>query len=190
MKTYTPIYKASERQLANVKSAWVGLPAVMEAVVKEFKIPTTRALEFGVEYGYSTSALANILDYVVGVDTFTGDSHSGGKADHFAETYKNLQKWNNIQLMQMDYQTFCAGHKEEYDLIHIDIVHTYEDTYACGAWAVQHAKCVIFHDTESFPDVKKAVQDLATNYKLDFWKYTGSAGLGILTKSARNETRS
>jgi hypothetical protein len=189
MKTYTPVYKAPERQFADVKSAWVGLPAVMEAVVKEFQIPTNRALEFGVEWGYSTSALANIFDRVVGVDTFTGDPHSGNKADHFVETYDNLQEWDNIQLVQMDYQTFCADHKEMYDLIHIDIIHTYEATYACGAWAVQNAKCVIFHDTESFPDVKRAVQDLATNFGLDFWNFSDLSvnlgGLGILTKFSR-----
>jgi hypothetical protein len=185
MKTYIPIYEAPERRLADVKSAWVGLPQVMEAVVKEFQIPTDRALEFGVEWGYSTSALANIFDHVVGVDTFLGDQHTGGKANHFKETQKNLHLWPNISLIESDYQTFCAEHKESYDLIHIDIVHTYEDTYACGAWAVQHAKCVIFHDTESFPDVKRAVQDLATNYGLDFWNYVPCAGLGILTKFPR-----
>jgi hypothetical protein len=67
-------------------------------------------------------------------------------------------------------------------MIHVDIVHTFEDTYKVGKWAVQHAPVVIFHDTESFLDVKMAVAAVAEEADRAFYNYTPCHGLGILVK--------
>ena len=45
--------------------------------------------------------------------------------------------------------------------------------------SAKHAQCVLFHDTESFPAVKRAVIDLARESGKTFY-FKESFGLGIL----------
>ena len=68
----------------------------------------------------------------------------------------------------------------QYDFAHVDIVHNYEETFECGLWAVKHSKCCIFHDTESFPEVKKAVYDIAKAANKTAYNYPHHYGLGII----------
>lgn len=152
-------------------------------IILRFDIKRDIAIEFGVEFGYSTSALANYFDYVIGVDTFTGDKNSGFKEDHFIDRKNDLcVEFSNIKLIQSDYKDFIAPLTEDrYDLIHIDIVHSYTDTFNCGAWAVNHSDCVLFHDT-IIPEVRLACYDLASEYGFNFFNYGYSNGLAILIK--------
>ena len=149
-------------------------------IIERFDVDSTNALEFGVEYGYSTSALSNYFTNVIGVDTFTGDIHSNIKDDHLEQTKGYLEPYKNIELVKSDYKDFIKDNSDNYGLTHIDIIHDFENTYDCGAWAVQHSKVTIFHDTESFPEVKRACQELSHNYDLEFYNYKESYGLGIL----------
>ena len=154
--------------VVKVVSAWCDIPTILKDIIVTFNINPQTALEFGVEYGYSTSALANYFTKVIGVDTFMGDIHSNTKRNHYKVTKRTLKnRYKNI-----------------YDLIHIDIVHTYNETYECGEWAVNHSKVVIFHDTISFDEVKKACYDLSTKYGLEFYNYPDSHGLGILINNS------
>lgn len=172
--------------LQNVKpTAWGDIPTILGSIIKEFNVETNNALEFGVEYGYSTSALANYFKHVTGVDTFIGDVNSNKRKFFFNETKDLLIHWSNIRLIPMDYQTY-TGIKEndfKYDLIHIDIIHTYEDTFSCGDWALQHSDVVIFHDTISFQEVYNACRDLSEKHNCAFYNYEESHGLGILVKN-------
>jgi predicted O-methyltransferase YrrM len=178
---YTPIERDNPKVL-NVITAWGDIPTILKDLIKKFNINTEKALEFGVHHGYSTSALANYFKEVVGVDTFVGDIHAGIEDNFFERTKNNLKDYTNVKLIESSYQDYILNKTEKYNLIHIDIVHTYEDTYACGEWAVNNADVVIFHDTESFPEVKQVCIDLATKYNLSFYNYYPSHGLGILTK--------
>ena len=117
---------------------------------------------------------------VIGVDTFEGDIHSTLKENHLDKTKDLLKEFENIKLIKSDYKDFIINNDETYDLIHIDIIHDYENTYSCGEWAVNHSPIVIFHDTISFPDVMNACKDLSIKYKLEFYNYPNSNGLGIL----------
>lgn len=183
MKIYEPKEIVYLENLERTKpSAWGDIPHILSSIIKDFGIPTKNALEFGVEFGYSTSALANIFEEVLGVDTFEGDIHTRHRGDHFIETKESLSKWPNIFLVKSDYRDFIKECKDRFNLIHVDIVHTYQDTYDCGEWSIQHSDITIFHDTESYPEVKKACTDLADKYSLDFYNYTKSYGLGILVK--------
>ena len=161
-------------------SAWGNIPTILKDIIERFDIDTTNALEFGVEYGYSTSALSNYFTNVLGVDTFTGDIHSDLKDEHLEETKGYLEPYKNITLVKSDYKEFIKNNFGKYGLIHIDIIHDFEHTYECGAWSVQHSKVTIFHDTESFSEVKSACRELANNYDLEFYNYKESHGLGIL----------
>ena len=172
-------------------SAWKGLEGILPAIIKRFNVSQNAALEFGVEYGYSTAALAQLFNSVTGVDTFLGDEHSDltlgdgskrARSDFFEYTKKNVEQWSNIYLIQKDYANFIkivdgrvGGVR--YD---VDIVHTFEDTFACGRWAVDHAPVVIFHDTISFIDVRMAVAKIADQTGKTFYNYPHHYGLGII----------
>jgi hypothetical protein len=171
MKIYLPTKLKYPKKL-EVPSAWRGLDSIIWAIINDFGIKTDKALEFGVEYGFSTYALAQYFTKVIGVDTFEGDQHTkNGKID-----MRSVQDMMppNVLLIKSDYKDYKDD--EKYDIIHIDIVHTYADTFKCGEWALKHSNLVIFHDTESFPEVKRAVHDLDPN----FYNYPFNNGLGII----------
>jgi hypothetical protein len=155
-------------------SAWKGLDLILDDLIKRYDIKTNKALEFGVEFGYSTVALSGYFDRVIGVDTFEGDEHAG-ETDSWEIASWNCSKYDNIKLIKSDYKDFKT--EEQFDLIHVDIIHTYQDTYDCGKWAMEHAPVVIFHDTESFPAVRQAVEDLSGG---NWDNYPYHHGLGII----------
>jgi hypothetical protein len=182
---YEPKVYTDLPRLHKIVSAWEGLDRILTDIVQGFEVNPEWALEFGVSGGYSTVALANLFEFVVGVDTFTGDPFSGIVNDHFQSTSQMLSPWPNIRLSQHRYQDWILFDDEHYDLIHVDINHTYEDTFTCGRWAVDHADVVLFHDTQTFPEVKRAVYDIANEAHRSFYNYEKCHGLGILSLRER-----
>lgn len=184
MNLYTPKKFEKPSNLIDVPSAWRGLESIIADIIQTFGIRTDKALEFGVEFGYSTVALSNYFTKVMGVDTFQGDEHTEDKnIEGLYEAVRDVMP-PNVQLFPISYQDYFKRHylNGPYDLIHVDIVHTYEDTFACGDWAMNNSRLVLFHDTESFPAVKKAVEDLAEKHGAEFYNYPFHHGLGILWK--------
>ena len=181
---YIPLERNHSLRLATqMGSAWGDIPTIIGDIIKRFDISTESAIEFGVEWGYSTSALSNYFNKVVGVDIFTGDIHAGFKGDIYDMTSEFLKDFENIELHKASYQQYISEERSErYNLAHVDIVHTYEDTYKCGEWCIKHCDIVVFHDTTSFYDVYRACYDLASHYDLEFYNYKLSNGLGILVK--------
>jgi hypothetical protein len=163
-----------------VASAWEGIPNILADIIERFKIDTTRCLEFGVEFGFSTVALSAYFDSVTGVDTFHGDLHTVNKDDIFEQTIQRLSPYPNIKLIRSDYRDFIKQDHGTFGLIHVDIVHTFADTFACGLWSANHSKCTIFHDTESFPEVRQAVLEVARATGKKFHNFRESCGLGIV----------
>ena len=130
---YLPRKITVPQKLIQSKSqAWVGLEKIILDIIEFSGIERNYALEFGVEFGYSTAVLANYFEKVIGVDIFTGDPHAGHYGDIYAETKNNLKDFGNIDLIRSDYKDYIALNNGIYDMIHVDIIHTYEDTYACG----------------------------------------------------------
>jgi hypothetical protein len=179
---YIPQYIENPILATQELSAWGDIPTILYDIIKRFDVKGDKAIEFGVEWGYSTSALSNYFNEVVGVDIFTGDEHAGFKGDIFEKTKMYLSEFKNIKLVKSSYEDYILENNDYYNFSHVDIVHTYEDTYKCGEWCINHSDVVIFHDTESFEDVKRACVDLAIKYNLNFFNYKGSYGLGILVK--------
>lgn len=165
-------------------SGWVGLEKIMPSLVRMFCKGRRYALEFGVEYGYSTTVLSQLFDHVTGVDWFKGDPHSGEREDYYERTAQNFVNRPNVKLIRSSYQDFIADPLNQPlrpDLIHVDVVHTYEATYECGRWAVNHSPVVIFHDTQHiWPEVKQAIERIANETGRDFYNYPHCFGLGIL----------
>jgi hypothetical protein len=124
--------------------------------------------------------LSNYFKEVIGIDTFEGDMHTDHKGDHYKHTTTLLAPYTNINLIRSSYQDWIKRDQQYYDLAHIDIVHTYEHTYNCGLWAAQRSKCALFHDTESFIGVRKAVIDIAKATGKNIYNYPYHHGLGII----------
>lgn len=183
-KIFLPVYhpknKVMPARMLEVASAWKGLELIVEDILDQFSIPRNRCIEFGVEFGYSSVVFSNYFKEVTGVDTFEGDQHTLHKGDHFEDTKARLAGYPNIQLFRSDYRDWIVKDDSPYDFAHVDIVHNYKETYECGLWCVQHSRCTIFHDTESFPEVRKAVADLAKNTGKKVYNYPHSYGLGII----------
>jgi hypothetical protein len=177
---YVPRSRQLPPRVLPVNSAWKGIESILSDLIARFDIGTGRCLEFGVEHGYSTAALSCFFDSVTGVDTFLGDKHTRDNKDHYDETSARLSSFNNIHLIRSTYQDWTAKNDGFYDLTHVDIIHTYADTFNCGLWSARHSQCVLFHDTESFPAVKRAVADIARETNKTFYNFTESYGLGIL----------
>jgi Methyltransferase domain len=177
---YVPQHRNLPARVLEPATAWKGIESVLGDLMQRFRVGTNRCLEFGVEYGYSTAALSCFFDSVIGVDTFTGDKHTGNKSDIFLYTQQRLAAFENIELVRSDYREWIAKDNSLYDLIHVDIVHTYADTFRCGLWSALHASCVLFHDTLSFPAVRRAVVDIARGTGKVFYNFQESYGLGIL----------
>jgi len=174
--------KLTNRSDCNEGSAWGQIAYAIKDLISDFNVKTERAVEFGCEFGYSTSVLANYFDDVVAYDLFTGDKHAGFR-DNFKEiTSEALRDFKNITLIQMN----CLDAEiawGQYDFAHIDIVHDYEPTYKAGDMLLKRdVPVVVFHDTLSFPDVHKAVCDLGQKHDCDVFNYPYSHGLGILVK--------
>jgi hypothetical protein len=177
---YRPAGRRMPARVLAVESSWRGIESILAPLLGDFRLGRGHCLEFGVESGYSTVALSNFFSEVTGVDTFLGDKHAGTHCDMYPETSARLAPYANIRLVQSDFRKWIARDERTYDLIHIDIVHTYGATYDCGLWSARHAPCVIFHDTESFPAVRQAVGDIARKLGRRFYNFPECAGLGIL----------
>jgi hypothetical protein len=177
---YVPAYRKAPARKLDVVSAWSGIEEILAEMIERFGLKTERCLEFGVEHGFSTVALSSYFESVTGVDTFMGDIHTKIDDDIYDAALALVAPYGNIHLVRSDYRDFILRDSGFYDLIHVDIVHTYEDTLACGLWSAQHSKCTIFHDTQSYPDVKRAVIKIAGDTGKKFYNYKESFGLGIV----------
>lgn len=188
MLEYTPSFlqvlpRPMDQRTCPFPSSWAGLERLLPALLKDFDVHPGKALEFGVQHGFSTAALANYFESVEGVDTFQGDQHAGfgDPVATMRDTALRLAGFPNVTLLRSDYQSFGAAHDSaSYDLVHIDIVHTFYDTYQCGRWSLRRSSCVIFHDTISFPEVQRAVAQLAEESGRNFYNFSKHYGLGIL----------
>lgn len=180
IQVYKPAKLNKPENMLDVISAWKGLELIIEDILDGFNIKRDRCIEFGVEFGYSTVAFSNYFKQVIGVDTFEGDIHTDNKENHFEETKARLLAFKNIELFKSDYQSWIPNDHSRYNFAHVDIVHNYKETYECGLWAAQHSDCTIFHDTESFPEVRQAVIDIAKATGQSVYNYPLHYGLGIL----------
>jgi hypothetical protein len=180
MRLYEP---ASYERPANVLSrysAWRGHEYIIADILRRFEVRTDRCLEFGVEFGFSATVFANYFDKVIGIDTFIGDPQAGRYEDHYESTAASLAAYPQIQLIRSDYRDWIRTDDARYDLIHVDIIHTFAATYECGLWSAQHSDCTLFHDTESYPAVKRAVSAIAKATKKEFYNFPLYHGLGIV----------
>lgn len=177
---YVPRYRRAPSKTLQTVSAWKGIEDILAELIERFQLGTDRCLEFGVEHGFSTVALSSYFESVTGVDTFMGDEHTKILDDIYAQTVERLAAFSNIELIRSDFRDYIQTDESHYDLIHVDIVHTFEATFDCGLWSANHSRCTLFHDTESFPAVRQAIIEIARMTGKTFYNFAESNGLGIL----------
>ncbi len=192
MIIYKPLKKTEPERKLNVPSSWEGLERIIEDILDRFRIQRESAIEFGVWYGYSLVALSNYFKTIYGVDHFKGDIHAGiSDKDMVDKVIKSMEPYKNIIIQNIGFEQFIEvsilneylkHSKYHFNLAHIDIIHEYAPTYICGAWCCEHSDIVLFHDTESFSEVKRACENLAVKYDRVFYNYEPFNGLGILAK--------
>lgn len=180
IQTYRPKKFTKPEKMIPVVTAWAGLEEIIEDILDQHAIGRDRCIEFGVEFGYSSVVFSNYFKEVVGVDIFIGDEHTDFQGDHYEETKNRLAAFENISLHKFDYKDWIKKDTSQYDFSHVDIVHNYAETYECGLWAAQHSTCTVFHDTESFPEVRRAVIDIAKATGKEVYNYPHCNGLGII----------
>ncbi len=180
IENYIPTKKRQPEKTLDVVTAWAGLEQIIEDILERFNIGRESCIEFGVEFGYSSVVFSNYFIKVTGVDIFMGDEHTDFKGDHYDKTKTSLAEYKNIELFKSDYRDWIKEDKAQYDFSHVDIVHNYKETYECGLWAARHSTCTIFHDTESFPEVRRAVIDIAKATGKKVYNYPYHNGLGII----------
>lgn len=168
--------------ILDVPTAWAGCENYIIPLIKRFNIKTNKVLEFGVDSGYSLYILSQIFEKAKGVDSFTGDIHIGHEqGDEFYNNVKQRLNYKNIELVRSDFREFIKKDEEIYDLIHIDIVHTYRETFECAQWSLEHSKVVILHDTRSYQEVYSVCCDLSDNVNVFFnTSLDNYYGLGVL----------
>ena len=54
---YIPLERDTPRLFTEKGSAWGDIPTIIKHIINRFNIKTEKALEFGTEWGYSTTAL-------------------------------------------------------------------------------------------------------------------------------------
>jgi len=180
IENYVPKKRKAPEKILDVVTAWEGLEEIIEDILERFNIGRDSCIEFGVEFGYSSVVFSNFFKKVTGVDIFIGDEHTDFKGDHYDKTKTSLAEYKNIELIRSDYRDWIKKDKKQYDFAHVDIVHNYDETFECGLWASQHSSCSIFHDTESFPEVRRAVIDIAKATGKKVYNYPYHNGLGIV----------
>jgi len=169
--------------LRDISSAWKGLERYIPDIITKLKIETNTALEFGVDHGYSSEALSNLFDKVIGVDSFIGDAHIiHEQGEEFYNTVKNSFTGTNVEIIKSSFENFIESNTNHYNLIHIDIVHEYQPTYECADWSIQHSDVVVLHDTISFPEIHRVCEDISRKHNANYVNIPNHHGLGVLYK--------
>lgn len=169
----------------DVPTAWNGLERYIKPVMEHYNVKNDLALEFGVDSGYSLHIFSQIFKKVIGVDSFQGDIHIGHEQgdEFYNRTLKRFEN-TNAEIIRKNYKDFIKDNNNTYDLIHIDIVHLYDETYECAEWSIQHSNIVLMHDISAFFDVHRVCEDLARKHNLTYNNTINKYhGLGILYRS-------
>ena len=183
MIIYEPESLAVEVRVPDVHSTWKGLERIVPDIMRRFNVDQRVAIDCGVWYGYSTAALSNFFDRVIGVDTFQGDDNAGRPSDLWESARRTMIAYRNVVLVEQDCVDYLLeARNARVGLVHIDAAHDFETTYQAGRAACAVAPVVLFHDTCAFESVMLAVERLAHETGREFYNYPQHHGLGILVR--------
>ena len=166
-------------------SAWRELQAPYSDVVRHIDVGVV--VEVGVHYGYSLFTFA--ADYpnasVFGIDDFSYDDSD--KAREHLETH--LSTFPNVKVIEAtshDARELWRNPRNylDIDLLHIDGDHTYEgvkNDFELWESVVRPGGVILFHDIDSFDEVRKFFEEIEGGYKREL---NLGPGLGFWFKDA------
>jgi hypothetical protein len=173
--------------LLRFNSAWKGHGLLAMKIVETFKPKTI--VDLGVDWGFSTFCFAYPqIGQVYGIDWFEGDEHAGFRdtSDDVNILYKDLNVEygiNNVTFIKADFNDAAKTWDKEIDILHIDGFHSYEavkNDYETWFKFCKEDSIILFHDVEAYRETVGVFFNELDGYTLI---HSGSAGLGILTKS-------
>jgi predicted O-methyltransferase YrrM len=165
--------------LDDIPSAWKGHRGFARWLTQHMQPQVT--VDLGVDYGYSTFALAeHNPGHVYGLDTFAGDAHAGFRDTYSqAHSYRQQLGLNNITFIPGLFADTARSWHQPIDILHIDGLHTREavtEDYETWSPHVRSTGVILFHDTQAFAQVGEVVRHIP-GYVGEFHH---SAGLGIV----------
>lgn len=167
----------------DVPSDWKGLEEFIVSILEHFEVSPNLALEFGVDYGYSTSILSQLFNNVIGVDSFENTTYDGKpQNNNFYEEILFSFVNTNVQIVKSTFEDFIKNNNSFYDLIHVDGIHNYDVLNETIRWATKHSNVVLFHDTMEYREVKRIGLEIASELEYKFYSIPFHCGLGILHK--------
>lgn len=133
-------------------------------------------LELGVRGGSSTVAL------LAGLEERGGTLWSVDVDPASAGVFPSHAQWRFVLADSRDErQVAGAGLPDELDVLFIDTIHTYEqvrDELAVWGDKVVEGGVILFHDTDSYPSIRRAISDWCKSRSVPFEFRGGSNGLG------------
>jgi hypothetical protein len=150
-------------------SAWCGLENRFQDLLEPLGSIRT-IVEFGVEYGYSLFCLAAATPQatVIGIDPYEdlspwelermkglGTQAIRGTKEAEAWVRAHCGKYPNILLLRDTSENVARRLSGSIDVVHLDAVHVYGDIareFALWEPLIRPGGCMLFHDTEAFPD--------------------------------------
>lgn len=134
-------------------------------------------LELGVRGGSSTVAL------LAGLEERGGTLWSVDVDPASAGVFPDHAQWRFVLADSRDAsQVGGAGLPDELDVLFIDTIHTYEqvrDELAVWGDRVVEGGVILFHDTDSYPSIRRAISDWCKSRSVPFEFRGGSNGLGV-----------
>jgi hypothetical protein len=133
-------------------SAWVGLESKYQRFLSNVR-PIRRAVEVGVDYGWSLFHMASDFPDAVffGVDNYRQNPDAGEWVG------RHVAGFPNITLLHMDSAEAANALQGPLDLVHIDGDHRYDSVkrdFELWSPKVAPGGCILFHDVTSIPDVR------------------------------------
>lgn len=170
----------------DVPTEWKGLEEWIVTILDHFKINCNTALEFGVDYGYSTKVFSHLFKKVIGVDSFERNTCDGKEHDEaFYNQVLNSFANTNVEIVKTRFEDYINQNNENfYNMIHIDAIHDYGILEPTIRWAVEHSDITLVHDTMEYREVKRACMEIRAEKNLRFLSIPFHCGLGILLKSS------
>jgi hypothetical protein len=139
-------------------TAWAGLESKYQRFLSNVR-PIRRAVEIGVDYGWSLFHMAmDFRDAVFfGVDPHLTNPEAGEWVT------KHAKNFPNVRLLKMDSEEACRVIEGTVDLVHIDGDHRYESVrrdFELWSPKVAPGGCILFHDVAAIADVRRLFDEL------------------------------
>ena len=134
-------------------------------------------LELGVRGGNSTVAL------LAGLEERGGTLWSVDVDPESATVFPGHAQWCFVMADSRDERPLVdAGLPDELDVLFIDTIHTYEqvrDELAVWGHRVVDGGVILFHDTDSYPPIRRAISEWCKSRSVPFEFRGESNGLGV-----------